>query len=641
MPFGASSGRVRIMRLWVKILLSTVIPLAILIAIVIRWDLSQTRDEVTDRVKNKIRASVHGSALLLDGELRRAAQVANTAALAFADVSEWTSEETRQFAHSIVAHDPVIYGFTIAWDVGKGPSGKGLEAMSARRDAAGVKEFNLAKIMDYSKDPRFEKVRSSKEPLWSKTLQGTDLEKLDIVLYLSPIINDANFIGATVVDVEVDQLGSLHRRIGLGEAPWWLIDEKGDLIGTSDNEITGTALNPTNLGNEVLKLVKDPGKDGLSLLSALEDQESLSVIREVPSRGDEKLVLAIASVPLTNWTLVSIRSLDQQMQPVRSEVALRAVGSVSVGLVAIAIVLIGLWRVVLRPIRRLADVITKIGDGDFDVRTNMRGKDELAMLGRLIDRTVPSVKELIETRASLDAARDVQNTLLPQEAYQDSYIMISGRARPCDEIGGDFFDILGGANLGEGRSGFMLGDVTGHGVAAALLAATARAYLRGTLLAGVPLGSAISAANERINEDSGTSRFIVFIGAFYDGPKQELSLVAAGHPGFLLRKGSEEFEMIPAKGIPLGIDNEAEFPQTRFEGIGSGDLFMLASDGAWEARNSEGEEFGLKRLMSLVSKHRAEKPQVILDNIFQEISEWHNEISLEDDCTLVIAKMIG
>jgi sigma-B regulation protein RsbU (phosphoserine phosphatase) len=312
-----------------------------------------------------------------------------------------------------------------------------------------------------------------------------------------------------------------------------------------------------------------------------------------------------------------------------------------VGLTAILIVTLGVWRVVLRPIRKLDSVVQRVGAGDFDARSELHGKDELAMLGMQLNRTIPRVKELLETRASLDAAHEVQNALLPQEKFNGEGIIIAGRSHSSDQIGGDFFDVVSGAKLKQGRTGIILGDVTGHGVPAALLAATARAYLRGALLEGVDLHSAVTATNMRIHEDAGDTRFIVLLGAFFDASSHELEVVAAGHPGFLLRKNASEFETIVAQGIPLGIDSKAEFTQLRFDSIGDGDLFLIASDGIWEARNSEDEEFGIERLLNTVCEHRDLDPEQILGHIFDGISEWHDSSGLKDDCTVVIAKMLG
>ena len=233
------------MRLRAKIILSTVIPLAILIALVIRWNLDQTREEITDRVQRMSMARARVSGLLMDGELRRAAQIADTAALAVADSTEWTTDELKQFAHSIVSHDPVISGFSFAWAKGKGPSGNELQSESARRRDGGVEEYDLQKIVDYANDPRFIQLKNTREAFWSDSIHEDPTKNSNIVFYISPILRDNVFLGATVVDVQIDRLSELTRRIGLGKGTWFLLDNTGTLVGVGQSADASTVEKPS------------------------------------------------------------------------------------------------------------------------------------------------------------------------------------------------------------------------------------------------------------------------------------------------------------------------------------------------------------------------------------------------------------
>ena len=444
-----------------------------------------------------------------------------------------------------------------------------------------------------------------------------------------------------MVDVEIDRLGTLHNRIGLIGAPWWLYDEDSMLIGKSGDLESGTAVNLTESDRILTGVITKSSEKGSSLINQARSSDAISAIRILDPTKNDKSVLSLAKVPLTNWVLLNTRDLAKEMGPVHAEVTKRAVGSVLLGGMAIGMVSFGLWIVVVRPIRKLDGVMQRVGAGDFQARTGMHGKDEISQLGMELDRTVPRVQELLETQASLAAAHVVQDALLPRETYEGPSIVVSGRSQSSDQIGGDFFDVLHCAEQGEGRTAVLLGDVSGHGVPAALLSATARAYLRGSLLQGAGLDSAITMANTRIKEDTAEARFIVFIGAIFDANQHRLDVTAAGHPGFLLRSSSASFETINAKGIPLGIELESVFETTVFDSIADGDLLMLASDGAWETRNSAEEEFGIERVLKIVVDHRDQTPDQILGMLFNAIAQWHGPGSLEDDCTIVIAKMLG
>ena len=227
------------MRLRGKFLLSTVIPLAILIAMVIRWDLSDSRGEMTSRAENEHQRRVETAALLLDGELRRAAQVADTAALAVADVEDFTRGDMHRLAHSIVSRDSLIYGFSLAWDPMQGPSRIPREAVAVRHVDAGVEEYDLVKKHDYVQDPNYRAVHESGEAMWTAAVGDDRLGDDDIVLYLSPILKEGMVNGIAMVDVSVDRLDTLIQRVGLQDFPWLVVDEQGRVLGASQKMETG------------------------------------------------------------------------------------------------------------------------------------------------------------------------------------------------------------------------------------------------------------------------------------------------------------------------------------------------------------------------------------------------------------------
>ncbi|MCH2161849.1 MAG: SpoIIE family protein phosphatase, partial [Phycisphaerales bacterium] len=286
-------------------------------------------------------------------------------------------------------------------------------------------------------------------------------------------------------------------------------------------------------------------------------------------------------------------------------------------------------------------VVQRVADGDLNARVDVRGRDEISMLGGALNELVPRLQELLETRASLSAATRVQEALLPREELHGRCIDVAGRSRSSEETGGDFFDVIGGNILGDDRTCLMLADVVGHGLPASLLATTARAYLRGALLSGTSFAEAIQAADVRIFEDSEADRFMVFFAAMHEPAEQRLRVMACGHTGHLLRSGNSEFEVIEPGGIPLGIDPTVACTPRDFDGINPGDLLVVASDGAWEARNPAGMDFGIDRLLELVMTHRDDDLEALLQRLFEEIDAWSGDRDLTDDCTILLARVKG
>ena len=627
------------MRLRGKFLLSTVIPLAILIAGVIRWDLSDSRWEMTSRAESQHQQRVETAALLLDGELRRAAQVADTAALAVADVEDFTRDDMHRLAHSIVSRDSLIYGFSLAWDPMQGPSRIPREAVAVRHDDSGVHEYDLVNNHDYVNDPTYRAVHESGEPMWTAAVGDARLGADDIVLYLSPIMQEGMVNGITVVDVSVDRLDTLIQRVGLQDFPWLVIDGQGRVLGASRKMETGLGNGDSIRGRKIRTLLERHGYGDLAVVDQGLDGKSAVAVVDLPALSGGPRLVAIAPLSVNGWRLCATEKLQTVLAGVDEAVAERAVVAILMGLVAVMIVIFGASWVVLRPIRRLDETVQKIAGGDLDARVDVKGKDEIAMLGGAVNQMIPELQELLEKRASLSAAQSVQELLLPVNVLEQTHVETAGRSRPSEETGGDFFDVLSEQQLGEGRCCLMLGDVVGHGLPASLLATTARAYVRGLLLSGMSFENVITNANLRIFEDSAVDRFMVFCGVMHEPANHRFRVMAAGHPAYLLRHDASDVEEIMPNTIPLGIDSVITSESRFLDDIAPGDIVMLSSDGAWEARNEKSEEIGIDRLKEIILRHRGESMERILDELYAAIDRWRGTRVLEDDCTILLARV--
>lgn len=135
-------------------------------------------------------------------------------------------------------------------------------------------------------------------------------------------------------------------------------------------------------------------------------------------------------------------------------------------------------RSVTRPLRDLGEAYRRVGQGDFTARVAPGGGRELAELGRVFNETVPQLKQRTRLLQSMALAQEVQESLLPGRLPCPPGLDLAGRSLYSDETGGDYFDAFQNAHGRPESLVAMLGDVTGHGLEAALLMTTARAFLR-------------------------------------------------------------------------------------------------------------------------------------------------------------------
>jgi len=200
-------------------------------------------------------------------------------------------------------------------------------------------------------------------------------------------------------------------------------------------------------------------------------------------------------------------------------------------------------------------------------------------------------------RDDLDTAREIQMRLLPTGAREVPGLDLAAAYVPARELGGDFYDFL---PYGQGRLGFMLGDVSGKGTAAALYGSLAIGTVREIVVdhACEP-ACMLALLNQRLLGARLDSRFIAMLFAVYDASRRKITLANAGGPyPLLVRNG--RVQAIRVEGVPLGLIPETEYDETSID-VEPGDVLLFASDGILESENASQEEFGPDRLTALLS----------------------------------------
>lgn len=242
----------------------------------------------------------------------------------------------------------------------------------------------------------------------------------------------------------------------------------------------------------------------------------------------------------------------------------------------------------------------------------------------------------------MEIAREVQERLFPQEMPAIPGATIAGHCRPALGVGGDYYDVF---TLEDGRVGLAIGDVSGKGIAAALLMASLRASLRGVSLDNPrDFAKLMDKVNRLVYEASASNRYATFFFAAYDPKAQRLDCVNAGHnPPFVLRcgaNGSGEVLRLEADGPVVGLLPFAPYTEQSVT-LRPGDVMVLFTDGISEAMTHEDEEWGEERMIESAQKCRDKTAEGVMKEIFRDVDAFTAGAPQHDDMTLLVLKLEG
>jgi sigma-B regulation protein RsbU (phosphoserine phosphatase) len=251
------------------------------------------------------------------------------------------------------------------------------------------------------------------------------------------------------------------------------------------------------------------------------------------------------------------------------------------------------------------------------------------------------ITDMTEHKKALALAAEVQKSLLPQAEPQVQGLDIAGRNISCDEIGGDYFDFLWRQEYPDAYFSVIVGDITGHGVDAALLMTAARAFLRMRASQSGSISQIVTEMNRHLSQDVlDTGRFMTLFYLTLDPQEDQIGWVRAGHdPAIIYDPARDTFEELMGNGIALGVDENFTYPENHKTGLSEGQIIAVGTDGIWETCDQDGEMFGKERFRELIRQNSNQGARDILNAVYDELNEFTKGLKAEDDITLVIVKV--
>jgi sigma-B regulation protein RsbU (phosphoserine phosphatase) len=319
--------------------------------------------------------------------------------------------------------------------------------------------------------------------------------------------------------------------------------------------------------------------------------------------------------------------------------ALAAAAAAVLAAVALAF---ALASAVSRPVQSLIGFMRRIGSGDLEARAEFGGSGEFRQLADALNRMIADLRDRLRLLHSLGIAMEVQRRLLPARAPKVRGIDVAGHSTYCDETGGDYFDFLVLDKAAPDQVLVALGDVMGHGVAAALVMAGVRAVLRDRAVAAGDLAQLMSRLNHVIAADHGGDRFMTMCLAIIDARAGTMRWVSAGHdPVIVFDPGDGRFTELDAGDLPLGVMDDAEYGEHTAPALRPGQVLFLGTDGVWEMPDVKGEQFGKDRLREVIRACAGRSAEEIVRSVRERLTAFRGEAKSVDDVTFVVVKVLA
>lgn len=443
----------------------------------------------------------------------------------------------------------------------------------------------------------------------------------------SGIFSNGKFIGMSTVDWEISSIIKSISDIKPTPNSFALFGDKdhNSIIATSDpymdnSELLGKPLNTLPWYNTNLKNITYFTYHG---------QKYIPYVKVL----DNGMIL-----------IINIPKIELFHRLIKHVVILFAI-FMAISLMISVLLYYGLKRNIDRPIEKLTDIAQKIGEGDLNTEIKLEKPLEFAQLAETFNnmtkdiRTITKDRQRIESELSL--AKAIQASSLPNVfppfPDKNEFDIFAGM-EPAKEVGGDFYDFY---FIDNENFMFLIADVSGKGVPAALFMMTTKTLINYVAQSGLPPKEMIETINRKICENNKQGFFITLFAGIVNVKTGKTTFINCGHNPPLLKRNNEEFNYLNSdSNIVLGAFDSAEFNVLEMD-LNAGDTICIYTDGITEAVNSSDEQYGEDRLLKRINAIDSDNIRLILEGTKTDVKDFAQGVAQSDDMTMLIFKYNG
>ena len=296
----------------------------------------------------------------------------------------------------------------------------------------------------------------------------------------------------------------------------------------------------------------------------------------------------------------------------------------------------------------MGNIRQAMNNGAFDFATKPIDLDDLSVTIEKAIEQITYIKQMQKEHTQLESikgdlavAREIQQAILPRIfppfPENASQLDIAASMNAAKDVGGDFYDFF---RIDEDHIGFVIADVSGKGVPAAIFMAVSRTLIRATGIRGISSSECITYSNSLLEKESVNNMFVTVFYGIYNIKTGEIKYTNAGHnPPYVLKQNGTLERLPVTKNMAIGIFGDYEYEETSLQ-LEHGDTLLLYTDGVTEAINPSEEEFTETRLEQTLKKVSGQTCQQIIDTIKADVKTFADGAEQSDDITLLALKRL-
>ena len=295
-------------------------------------------------------------------------------------------------------------------------------------------------------------------------------------------------------------------------------------------------------------------------------------------------------------------------------------------------------KIIINNLRVINSKLAQISGGNLEVTVDVRANEEFASLSDDINSTVATLKRYIAEAAAridkeLEYAKQIQLSALPTNFPKGEDYDIFAQMIAAKEVGGDFYDFY---KLNDTTVAFLVADVSGKGIPAAMFMMTAKTIIKDLAESGMAVNEIFTKANKKLCENNESGMFVTAWMGILDIPTGKLTFANAGHNPPLLKRADGTFEYLKTRAGFVLAGMEGVRYRVNEITLNAGDRIFLYTDGVTEATNENNELYGEDRLLSFMNKSLNLDPTKLLSKLKKDIDKFAQTAPQFDDITMLM-----